>query len=93
MPRGREGDAWTRRREVLPLRPLSIPGNPIRSSPFPCQDLDAGLIPQWEKKALPEIAIKYWQLSPDATMRDLLLAVRADEVGWMLNEGRTRFLQ
>ncbi|KAL6778807.1 AOX1 [Auxenochlorella protothecoides x Auxenochlorella symbiontica] len=43
------------------------------------KDLDAGLIPQWEKKALPEIAIKYWQLSPDATMRDLLLAVRADE--------------
>lgn len=42
-------------------------------------DLDAGKLPEWSGKAAPEIAKKYWRLAPDATMRDLLLAVRADE--------------
>ena len=29
----------------------------------------------------PDVAIKYWSLPEDAKMRDLLLAVRADEAG------------
>lgn len=27
----------------------------------------------------PEIAMRYWNLSPDATLRDVVIAVRADE--------------
>lgn len=42
-------------------------------------DLDAGLIPEWSNAPAPEIGIKYWRLAPDANMRDLLLAIRADE--------------
>lgn len=42
-------------------------------------DLDAGKLPEWGGKAAPELAKKYWRLAPDATMRELLLAIRADE--------------
>jgi len=41
--------------------------------------LDQGLLPSWVNKPCPEIGIKYWRLKDDATMRDLLLHVRADE--------------
>jgi len=44
------------------------------------EELDAGKLPLWKTKAAPADAIKYWGLSPDATFRDVLLAVRADEV-------------
>ncbi|PNH12106.1 Alternative oxidase, mitochondrial [Tetrabaena socialis] len=40
-------------------------------------DIDAGLL--WKDKAAPPIAIQYWGLNKDATMRDVILAVRADE--------------
>lgn len=43
------------------------------------QDLDDGKLPQWTHLTAPDIGKKYWRLAPDATMRDLLLAVRADE--------------
>lgn len=43
------------------------------------EDLDSGKLPGWENKPAPAIAIKYWQLSEDAVMRDVLMAVRADE--------------
>jgi hypothetical protein len=42
-------------------------------------DLDAGHLPKWKALAAPKIAVKYWRLDTDATMRDVLLAVRADE--------------
>jgi len=29
--------------------------------------------------AAPAIAIKYWKLAPDARLRDVIVAVRADE--------------
>ena len=45
------------------------------------QDLDAGRLEQWSHMDAPAIAKKYWRLSADANMRDLLLAIRADEVG------------
>ena len=45
------------------------------------QDIDEGRLPEWAGKPAPEIAINYWRLPKDATMRDLLLVVRADEVG------------
>lgn len=43
------------------------------------EDLDSGLLPEWETMEAPKIAKKYWLLGESATMRDLLLAVRADE--------------
>ncbi|KAH7410357.1 alternative oxidase-domain-containing protein [Phaeosphaeria sp. MPI-PUGE-AT-0046c] len=44
------------------------------------KDLDAGLLPKWEKLEAPEIAVDYWKM-PEGhrTMRDLLLYIRADE--------------
>jgi len=41
--------------------------------------LDDGRLPTWNDKDAPDIAKTYWGLAPDATMRDVLLAVRADE--------------
>jgi len=38
--------------------------------------IDKGNIPN---TAAPEIAIKYWNLKPEATLRDVVLCVRADE--------------
>ena len=43
------------------------------------QDLDAGKLPRWSNLPAPDIARKYWKLSDNAMMRDVLLAVRADE--------------
>lgn len=43
------------------------------------KDLDDGKLPEWTNKAAPDIAVKYWRLKADATMRDVLLAIRADE--------------
>lgn len=41
-------------------------------------DIDAGRHPN---PPAPEIAIEYWKLSPSATLRDVVVAVRADEAG------------
>ena len=44
------------------------------------QDIDAGgNLKQWATDPAPEIAIKYWNLGKDATMRDVISHVRADE--------------
>ena len=45
-------------------------------------DIDEGNLPEWTpgKTKVPEMAIKYWRLDKDASVRDLLLAVRADEL-------------
>ncbi|KAJ4732084.1 Ubiquinol oxidase [Rhynchospora pubera] len=40
------------------------------------KDLDSGKI---ENVPAPAIAIDYWRLAPDATLRDVVVAVRADE--------------
>jgi hypothetical protein len=42
-------------------------------------DLDAGRLPEWKDKPAPEIAMRYWRLAPGSKMRDLILAIRADE--------------
>jgi hypothetical protein len=44
------------------------------------EDIDAGKLPEWNSVEVPSIARKYWRLAPDATMRDLLLVIRADEL-------------
>ena len=44
------------------------------------EDLDSGKLPQWEKMAVPDIAIDYYHMPEgQRTMRDLLLHIRADE--------------
>lgn len=41
--------------------------------------LREGKLPLWQNKPCPPAGIEYWGLKKDATMEDLLLAVRADE--------------
>ena len=43
------------------------------------EELDAGRLPMWSNLPAPELAIKYWKLPETATMRDVILVVRADE--------------
>jgi ubiquinol oxidase len=40
-------------------------------------EVDKGIIPN---TPAPEIAIEYWKMKPDARLRDLIIAVRQDEV-------------
>jgi ubiquinol oxidase len=40
--------------------------------------VDAGI---YENVPAPEIAIRYWGLAPDARLREVIIAVRADEAG------------
>ncbi len=41
-------------------------------------EIDAGRLPN---PPAPQLAIDYWRLAPDATLRDVVIAVRADEAG------------
>ena len=41
--------------------------------------LDKGRLKHWENMKAPQEAIEYYNLPPDAMMRDLILSVRADE--------------
>lgn len=41
------------------------------------KEIDAGRL--WSNRPAPQIGIEYWKLDKNATMRDLVLAVRADE--------------
>merc|ERR1719188_513319 len=43
------------------------------------QELDAGRLPMWEKLPAPQLAVTYWKLPKDALMREVILAIRADE--------------
>ena len=42
------------------------------------EEIDAG---RHENVAAPKLALDYWGLAPDATLRDVVIAVRADEAG------------
>jgi len=44
------------------------------------KELDEGRLPLWLNLKAPEDAIKYWGLSTEAKFRDVLVAIRADEV-------------
>ena len=44
------------------------------------KDFDEGKLPRWVNRKPSNEAIRYWELPQEATMRDLLLAIRADEV-------------
>eukprot|EP00340_Litonotus_pictus_P009580 CAMPEP_0170514592 /NCGR_PEP_ID=MMETSP0209-20121228/1173_1 /TAXON_ID=665100 ORGANISM="Litonotus pictus, Strain P1" /NCGR_SAMPLE_ID=MMETSP0209 /ASSEMBLY_ACC=CAM_ASM_000301 /LENGTH=197 /DNA_ID=CAMNT_0010798747 /DNA_START=320 /DNA_END=913 /DNA_ORIENTATION=+ len=43
-------------------------------------DFDKGKLPKWKKMPISEDPKRYWELPQEATMRELLLAIRADEV-------------
>ena len=59
---------------------LSTQEEAVRTYTHVIHDLDAGKIPDWSDRRAPEIAISYWNLRPgNDKIRDLLLAVRADE--------------
>ena len=47
-------------------------------------DIDAGVLPQFKVMQAPPIAVAYWKLKKDATFRDLIVAVRADEASHRL---------
>lgn len=39
------------------------------------RQIDAGELPEWAEKQAPIIARNYWKLPPEATLRDVRLAV------------------
>ena len=41
--------------------------------------IDGGFLEEWQTQRAPEIAIKYWKMDEKATIRDLILVIRADE--------------
>ncbi|KAI8825228.1 putative alternative oxidase AlxA [Fimicolochytrium jonesii] len=43
------------------------------------KDIESGQLRHWATTPAPEIAREYWQLGDGATLRDMVLAVRADE--------------
>ncbi|KAI9205730.1 alternative oxidase 1 [Polychytrium aggregatum] len=43
------------------------------------REIDSGSLKRWQTTPAPKIAIQYWRLKEDATVRDVIAAVRADE--------------
>ncbi|KAK7092901.1 uncharacterized protein [Littorina saxatilis] len=43
------------------------------------EDINGGPLKHWQTQEAPDVAVRYWQLPEDATMRDVILAIRADE--------------
>ncbi|XP_020617067.1 alternative oxidase, mitochondrial-like [Orbicella faveolata] len=41
--------------------------------------IDSGKLPLWKNQLAPKIAVNYWKLPEGSTMRDVILAIRADE--------------
>ena len=46
--------------------------------------IDAGDLPMFAMARCPPLAVSYWKLNQDATFRDLIVAIRADEAGHRL---------
>ncbi|WVQ76342.1 alternative oxidase, mitochondrial [Cryptococcus sp. DSM 104548] len=51
----------------------------VRTYTHCVKDMESGLIPEWQDKPAPRIAIDYWRLPNDAKLLDVIKAVRADE--------------
>ncbi|OUS47636.1 alternative oxidase-domain-containing protein [Ostreococcus tauri] len=52
----------------------------VRTYTHALHDIDGdGQASEWARKPAPMLAIKYWRMPEDATVRDLIIAVRADE--------------
>jgi len=43
------------------------------------EEIEGGRLPEWANKAAPEIAKDYWRLGPNASLLDVIYAVRSDE--------------
>jgi len=43
------------------------------------KDIEQGRLPEWSNHPAPEIAKDYWRLKHDATLLDVMYAVRSDE--------------
>lgn len=43
------------------------------------EDIESGSMQHWKTQAGPEVAVRYWNLPKDATMKHVILAIRADE--------------
>ncbi|KAK6181327.1 hypothetical protein SNE40_009206 [Patella caerulea] len=43
------------------------------------EDIEHGPMQHWKKRPATDLAIRYWSLPKDATMKDVILAIRADE--------------
>ncbi|RUS68953.1 hypothetical protein EGW08_023285 [Elysia chlorotica] len=45
------------------------------------EDIDEpdGPMKHWRTQPAPDVAIRYWKMKPESTMRDVILAIRADE--------------
>ena len=41
--------------------------------------IDGGFLEEWKTAPAPDIAVQYWKMSPNATIRDVVLVIRADE--------------
>lgn len=41
--------------------------------------IESGKLPLWKNQLAPKIAVNYWQIPDGSTMRDVILAIRADE--------------
>ncbi|QRV74528.1 alternative oxidase [Ceratobasidium sp. AG-Ba] len=42
-------------------------------------EIEGGRLPEWKTKAAPRVAVDYWRLPQNATLLDVVKAVRADE--------------
>ncbi|WVW83874.1 hypothetical protein I302_105896 [Kwoniella bestiolae CBS 10118] len=51
----------------------------VRTYSHCIDDIEKGLVPEWNNVPAPRIAIDYWRLPSDATLLDVIRAVRADE--------------
>lgn len=51
----------------------------VRTYTHCVHDVEIGLLPEWEDRPAPKIAIDYWRLPTDAKLLDVIKAVRADE--------------
>lgn len=43
------------------------------------KEIEAGRLPEWENVPAPQIAIDYWRMPKDASLLDMVYAIRADE--------------
>ncbi|TCD70533.1 hypothetical protein EIP91_002879 [Steccherinum ochraceum] len=43
------------------------------------EEIEAGRLPEWADKPAPGIAKDYWRLKPDASLLDVIYAIRSDE--------------
>ena len=51
----------------------------VRTYTHCLEDLDKGNLKDWSNLKASELAIEYWNLPKDASFRDVLLSIRADE--------------